>query len=198
MVSAIILAAGSSRRMGQPKALLDIGGKTFLQHIVDVLNSARVLDIVIVLGSEVDDLKKHLGWFGGKVVLNERWQEGQLSSLVVGLDGLDSEDVLGAMICPIDHPVITQSLVVDLLQEFWTSKKKIIIPTFRGKRGHPVIFERSLFDEIRTAPMDVGARAVVHHHADDIAEVSSEEEGVIVNIDTPEDYKTNILHKLHD
>jgi len=198
MVSAIILAAGSSRRMGKPKALLNIGGKTFLQHIVGVLNSARVLDIVIVLGSEADEMKKHLGWFGGKVVLNERWQQGQLSSIVAGLDGLDSEDVLGAMICPVDHPLIVQSLVVDLLQEFWKSNKKIVIPTFRGQRGHPVIFERSLFDEIRAAPIDVGAREVVRHHSNDVAEVPSDVEGVIINIDTPEDYKTNILHRLHD
>ena len=198
MISGIILAAGSSQRMGSPKSLLKIGEKTFLQYIVDVLHSARIIDVVIVLGADAEEIRESLTWFDGKIVVNEDWNKGQLTSIIKGIDALDlnstePEEVNGAMICPVDHPLLTQSLLVDLLQGYWTSKKKIIIPTFNGKRGHPVIFDKKYFDELRSAPHDVGARAVVHKHADDVCEVPVNEEGILINIDTQEDYLKYIL-----
>jgi molybdenum cofactor cytidylyltransferase len=198
MVSAIVLSAGSSQRMGTSKCLLKIGEKTFLQHIVEVLHSARVLDVVVVLGAEAEEIQKTLTWFDGKVVVNNDWQKGQLSSIICGLNALDlsktdPEEIHGAVICPIDHPLISQSLLVDLLQAFWKSKKDIIIPTFKGKRGHPVIFRSLLFDELKKSSLDVGAREVVHNHPEDICEVATDEEGILMNIDTPEDYESKIL-----
>jgi molybdenum cofactor cytidylyltransferase len=198
MISGIILAAGSSQRMGSPKSLLKIGEKKFLQYIVEVLHSARIIDVVVVLGAEAEEIRKSLTWFDGKIVVNEEWSKGQLTSIIKGIGALDlnstePEEVNGAMICLVDHPLLTQSLLVDLLQGYWTSKKKIIIPTFNGKRGHPVIFDKKYFDEIRSAPFDVGARAVVHKYADDVCEVPVNDEGVLINIDTQEDYKKFIL-----
>jgi molybdenum cofactor cytidylyltransferase len=198
MISGIILAAGSSKRMGSPKSLLKIGEKTFLQYIVNVLHSARIIDVVIVLGADAEEIRRSLAWFDGKIIVNNDWQKGQLTSIIAGLNNLDMattdpEEIHGTMICPVDHPLLTQSLLVDLLQGYWTSKKKIIIPTFSGKRGHPVIFDKKYFDEIRSAPFDVGARAVVHNHAEDVYEVSVNEEGILINIDTQEDYKKYIL-----
>ena len=198
MISGIILAAGSSQRMGTPKALLKIGEKTFLQHIVEVLRSARITDIVIVLGAEAEEIQKSLAWFDGKIVVNEEWQKGQLTSIITGLNNLDMamtdpEEINGAMICPIDHPLLSQALIVNLLYGYWTSKKKIIIPTFNGQRGHPVVFDKELFDELRSAPPDVGARAVVYKNTDDVYEVPVKEEGVLINIDTHEDYQKCIV-----
>jgi len=192
MISAVVLAAGSSRRMGSPKSLLKIGEKTFLQHIVDVLHSSCVLDIAVVLGAGAEEIKKNLTWFTGKIVVNANWEKGQISSIVAGLDSLVSKDVDGVMICPVDHPLITHPLVVDLLQAFWKSKKKIIVPVFQGQRGHPVIFEQCLFDELRSAPLDVGARALVHAHPDDVMEVPTSVEGVLTNIDTLADYRAKM------
>jgi molybdenum cofactor cytidylyltransferase len=199
MISGIILAAGSSQRMGSPKALLKIGEKTFLQYIVDALHSARIMDIVIVLGAEAEKIQQSLTWFDGKVVVNNDWQKGQLTSIISGLNNLDMtltdlEEIHGAMICPVDHPLLTQSLLVELLQGFWRSKKKIIVPTFNNKRGHPVIFGRELFNEICSSSIDIGAKEVVHNHPDETFEVSVEEEGVLINIDTPEDYEKFILN----
>lgn len=182
--------------MGSPKALLKIGGETFIQHIIEVLHSARIVDVVAVLGFEAEEIKKSLDWFDGKIVLNERWQEGQLSSIIAGLDALDSPDVPAAMICPVDHPLISQSLVVDLLQAFWKFQKRIVVPTYRGRRGHPVIFERTLFDAVRAARPEAGARSVIHGYPGDLIEVLTEEKGVITNIDTREDYELNILNRI--
>src|ERR1041385_8478469 len=137
MVSAIVLSAGSSNRMGTPKGLLKIGDKTFLRHIVDVLHSSRVLDVAIVLGSGAETIEQTLDWFDGKIVTNEEWERGQLSSIIAGLGVLEQKDLHGVMICPVDRPLISQSLIVDLLQAFWKSKKKIVVPVYGGQRGHP-------------------------------------------------------------
>ena len=199
MISGIVLAAGSSRRMGSPKALLKIGEKTFLQYIVEALHSARIIDVVIVFGAEAEKIQKTLTWFDGKIVTNNDWQKGQLSSIITGLNALDltksePEEIHGAIICPADHPLLTQSLLVDLLQGYWLSKKRIIIPIHRGKRGHPVIFDRELFDDIRNAPIDIGAREVVRNHEQEVHEVDVNDEGVLINIDSPDDYKKYILN----
>ncbi len=197
MISGIVLAAGSSRRMGSPKALLKINDKTFLQHVVEVLHSARIIEVVIVLGSEAEVIQQSLSWFTGKIVVNENWQKGQLTSIIAGINSLDidkseSEEVHGVMICPIDHPLISQSILVDLLQGFWVSKKYIIIPTFNGKRGHPVIFSRELLRELHTIPYEIGARAMLHKHPEKIFEVPVNDEGILININTPEDYRKYI------
>ncbi|MDI6767819.1 MAG: nucleotidyltransferase family protein [Bacteroidota bacterium] len=198
MISGIILAAGSSQRMGTPKALLKIGETTFLQYIVETLHSSRIIDNVIVLGAEAEEIQKTLSWFDGKVAVNNDWQKGQLTSIITGLNNLDMtktdpEEIHGVMICPVDHPLLSQAILVDLLQGFWKSKKQIIIPTFNSKRGHPVIFHRELFDEIRKAALDLGARAVVRNHPDKVFEVAVQEPGVVANIDTPENYQHFVL-----
>jgi len=198
MVSGIILAAGSSQRMGTPKAFLKIGEQTFLQHIVEQLHLARIVDLVLVLGAHAEEIQPTLSWFNGKVVINEQWQEGQLTSIITGLDALnlvnaEPEEIHGAMICPVDHPLLSQAILVDLLQGFWRSQKRIILPTYKGKRGHPVIFHRDYFGEFRNAPPELGARAVVRNHPDDVFEVVAQESGIVTNIDTPEDYEKYIL-----
>ena len=151
MISGIILAAGASFRMGSPKALLKIKEKTFLRHMADVLYSARVTDIVIVLGSGADEIRGTLGWFTGKVTVNSSWEDGQITSLRSGLDEIASADIHGVIVCPVDRPLISQSLIVALMQGFWTSGKEIVVPVFNGVRGHPVIFARELFEELRAA-----------------------------------------------
>ena len=196
MISAIVLAAGASARMGEPKAILKIGEKTFLQHIVDVLYSACILDTVIVLGNDAVKIQNTLDWFQGKVVINDNWQQGQLSSIIAGMNRLNGTDLHGVMICPVDHPLISQGLLVDLLQTFWKSKKKIVLPVYDQKRGHPVIFSKELFDELKSAPINVGARFVVRQHSNDVAELVTTEEGIVQNIDTPEDYEMKILSRL--
>ena len=189
MISAVVLAAGASMRMGRPKALLTIGAKTFLQNIIEALHSARILDVVVVLGSDAGTIREGMSWFDGKIVVNPAWQNGQLSSIIAGLDGVSRTGVHGVMICPVDHPLLSQGLLVGLLQAYWQSRKRIIIPVCEGRRGHPVIFDASLFDALRSAPGDVGARAVIRAHPGEVNEVAVTDRGVLSDIDTPEDYE---------
>lgn len=191
-VAAIILAAGTSARMGSPKALLKIGEKTFVEHIVDVLSSAGILNLSIVLGANAEIIRERLGLFGEKIVINERWQDGQLSSVLAGLRSLDRKNIQGILICPVDRPLITREVIADMLLLFRQSRKSIVVPTYKGERGHPVIVGRSLFSELERAPADVGARAVLWSHPEEIAESPTENNGILLNIDTPENYQRRL------
>ncbi len=195
MIVGLILAGGASSRMGTPKALLKIGEETFLQRIVRVLHSAQVLENFLVLGSHAEQIQSTLLWFDGKIMVNEQWEEGQISSIKAGIAALADENIHGILLCPVDHPLLTQALLVDLLQGFWKSNKNIIIPTFNGQRGHPVIFSKAMFGALLSAPLDEGAKYVVHQYAEEILEVPVDDEAILLNVDTPEDYKT-MLKKL--
>jgi molybdenum cofactor cytidylyltransferase len=99
------------------------------------------------------------------------------------------------LLCLIDHPLISSALVSELIDHFRKSRKLIVLPVYEGRRGHPVIFRSTLYDELLAAPPQVGARQVVWAHADDIVEVSTEEEGVVLNLNDWEDLKQAVRHK---
>ena len=196
MVSGIILAAGESTRMGSPKALLKIGEKSFVQRIVDVLIASRVIDMVLVLGADAKAIQTQLNWFKGKTVINEEWGKGQLSSVLAGLHAVDKEDLHGVFIWPVDRPLVSEHLIVGMLHQFWTKHKQIVVPVFRGQRGHPVLIGRSLFEDMEKAPKEIGARAILWNHPNDVLEYQTEEEGVVINIDSAEDYQQHVLDRI--
>jgi molybdenum cofactor cytidylyltransferase len=121
-------------------------------------------------------------------VINHDWELGQLSSIQAAVRHLQAarEETDGFMLFLVDHPLISTALVDRLAGEFYRSGKAIVLPTFRGKRGHPVIFARRLYDELLAAPLDKGARTVVWAHAQEVLEVPTEEEGVVMNLNDPE------------
>jgi len=181
-----ILSGGESRRMGSPKALLPYRGKTFIEHLIEITRHPRVGVMRVVLGAHVDEIRKVLGPHAESVVVNQEWQKGQLSSIQAAIRSLPPESTDGLILCPIDHPIISAALVAKLIEAFDASGKAIVLPTFHGKRGHPVIFRAALYDELLAASPDIGARQVVWAHANDMAEVATEEEGVVLNLNDPE------------
>ncbi len=181
-----ILAAGESRRMGTPKALLPYQGKTFIEHLVEVTRHPRVGVTRVVLGAHVDEIRKKVQGEAASIVLNSRWQQGQLSSIQAAIRSLPSGGTEGLILCPVDHPIISAALVAQLIEAFDSSGKSIVLPIFRGRRGHPVIFRSSLYDELLAASPEVGARQVVWAHAADVLEVATKEEGVILNLNDPQ------------
>ncbi|HEY4739890.1 MAG TPA: nucleotidyltransferase family protein [Candidatus Acidoferrales bacterium] len=185
MIAAIILAAGESRRMGSPKALVPLRGLTFVEHLVAATRHARVGLTRIVLGAGAGDIRPRLNADASTIVVNHEWEKGPLSSIQTGLRSLEGMEVEGALICPVDHPLVTQHLVSSMIEAFDVTNCAIILPTYHGRRGHPVLFSSTLFSELMAAPMETGARTVVRAHANNIASVPTEEEGVILNLDDP-------------
>ena len=184
-----ILAGGESRRMGSPKALLPYRKKTFLEHLIEVTRHARVGLTKIVVGAHAPEIAASLPSWTGSIVVNENWQEGQLSSIRAAINSLPPGTTGGLMLCPVDHPMISAELVARLIEEFDSSGKLIVLPTYRGRRGHPAIFSVALYEELISASPEVGARQVVWGHAADVAELATEEEGVVLNINDPETLK---------
>ena len=186
MLAALILSAGASSRMGRPKALLPYREGTFLAHLIDVTRHSRIGVTRIVLGAGAETIRTAAKLDPSLVVLNPKWEKGQLSSICAGIRSLDGIDTEGIVLCPVDHPLVSARLVSELVERFYQEKKKIVLPTYKGRRGHPAIFSSALFGELLAAPTDMGARTVVWAHAHDVLEVPTEEEGVVLNLNDPD------------
>lgn len=199
MIAAVVLSAGESRRMGSPKALLPIGGRPFIERIVSALKATRVGKTVVVLGHNAEELGSKISHLPVTIVVNKDYAKGQLSSLTVAIRSLEAEvaaeKVDGALIHLVDHPLLSPSLVNHMIDRFYESKKLIVVPRYKGQRGHPVIFSSRLFSELLSTPLDQGAKVVIHAHRDETLEIETEEEGVTIDIDTPEEYRQNLGRK---
>jgi len=193
MIAAVVLSAGESSRMGRPKALLPIEGETFIARIVASLKQTQAGKIIVVLGHNSDQLAAAIAPLPVEILFNPNYKLGQLSSLQVAVRSLQADTGCdGMLVHLVDHPYIDASLVDRMIQQFYQSKKDIVVPRCRGKRGHPVLFSRALFGELLDAPMNQGAKAVVNAHGDATLEIETDEEGITVDIDTPELYRQHV------
>lgn len=174
--------------MGTPKALLTVCGMTFAERIAHEAAAASIGDTVIVLGSEHERIQASIGTEAGRIVVNGAWQTGRLSSIIAGIDALDPARCSGALIWPVDHPLVSAITVRAMASAFSASPTRIVIPSHHGRRGHPIILPSGLFEEVRHAPGDLGLRAVVRAHADCVCVVPVDDAGILINIDTPEEY----------
>ena len=185
MLAAVILSGGASSRMGSPKALLPYQGRPFLEHLLEVTSHRNIGVRRVVLGAHAEPIAKVVDLKADEIVINEDWGKGQLSSLQAALRSLPPKTD-GILLCLIDHPLISATLVQELIEQFYKSKKPIVLPVYAGRRGHPVIFSSSLYDELLHAPLETGARAVVWAHSGDLEEVRTNEEGCVLNLNDPE------------
>ena len=189
MIAGIILAAGRSSRMGRDKALLAYRGSTFLGYLIDILRQPRIGFLRIVLGENAEAVREQVVFDSSQLVVNPHPELAQLVSLQLAIRSIPEQLVDGAVVCLVDHPCIERETVRLLLDRFYQSGKRIVIPTFGGRRGHPVLFAASLFGELLAAPLEQGARAVVHKFPGYVLEVTTKDEGVILDIDDPETYR---------
>jgi molybdenum cofactor cytidylyltransferase len=193
VIVAVVLSAGESSRMGRPKALLPIDGQTFIERIVAALKQTKVGKIIVILGHNARELQSKISHLPVEILINTDYKLGQLSSLQLAVRNLQPDlDCDGMLVHLVDHPYLAPALVEEMIRRFYETKKRIIVPKFQGKRGHPVIFSNALFDEILSAPMEEGAKAVVNAHRAETLEIETEEEGIAVDIDTPELYQQHV------
>jgi molybdenum cofactor cytidylyltransferase len=193
MIAAVILSAGESSRMGRPKALLPIDGQTFIERIVGALTASGLTRIVVVLGFNADELRRKIEHLPVEIAVNPDYKLGQLSSLQTAIRLLErDEHCEGMLVHLVDHPYIDPALVRVMLQRFAELRPLIVVPRHQGKRGHPVLFARSLFAELLAAPMDQGAKGIVNAHVNETLEIDTDEVGVTLDIDTPELYRQHV------
>jgi molybdenum cofactor cytidylyltransferase len=185
MLAAVILSGGASRRMSTPKALLPYQGGTFLEHLLKVTDHPRIGWRRVVLGADAQAIAEGVKVPADEVVINENWEAGQLSSIQCGLRSLPG-GTDGLLLCLIDHPLISRELVGALVERFYLSGKSIVLPVYKGRRGHPVIFASRLYEELLSAPLEIGARAVVWAHSDEVCEMETSEEGCVLNLNDPD------------
>jgi len=194
MLAAIILAAGDSTRMGAPKALLpDPDGRPFVARLIRSFSAASVDEIVIVTGALHDAIVDAIATDASPVrplcVRNPDPSRGQLSSLWVGLEALTRPDVEGVLVTPVDIPMIRATTIRQVVEAWTLARAPIVRPAVGERHGHPVLFDRAVFDALREAPLTEGARVVVHANVDRIVNVPVDDEGCLVDVDTPADYE---------
>ena len=193
MVRAVVLAGGASSRIGRPKAALPIGnrGDTFLRRIVQTLRAAQLPEIVVVTGCASDVTRGAAGPVrrGVRFAHNEAWSTGQLSSLLKGLEERHGDLVEAALVTLVDAPFASAATIVRVL-ETWRRTGALIVRPARGEvHGHPVVFDRALFAELRAADPRVGAKAVVRAHEQDIRNIAVDDPGAFVDVDTEDAYR---------
>jgi molybdenum cofactor cytidylyltransferase len=182
----IILAAGESRRMGFPKPLLEVGGRTFIEQIAATM-LALVPRLVIVLGAHRERVRAAIPRDERiAIVENPDYSRGQLSSLKTGLAALQP-DCAGALVHLGDHPMVRLETFQAVVDTYNRTAKPIVIARHGGRRGHPVIFNRAIFDELRSAPEAEGARHVVNADPSRVAYVDLADPGINLDLDTPAD-----------
>ena len=189
MIAAVVLAAGESSRMGRDKALLPFRQSSFLEEIVSTLRKVPMEKIVVVLGHHADEIRSSIHLPKAEVVVNSHFREGQTRSLLAGLEALDSDKIEGILLCLVDHPLISVEVVRRLGEEFRFRRPLLVIPTYQGERGHPVILSRALFDEFRSLVPGEGANLVARRHREETLFVEVNDQSILNDVDTPADYE---------
>ncbi|MFC1909414.1 NTP transferase domain-containing protein [Chloroflexota bacterium] len=193
MISVILLAAGESKRMGQPKLLLPLGKTTILEQTVDNYLNSEASEVIVVAGSGVEEITRLLSCRPVKVVVNPAYRQGMSTSIITGLNSID-DSARAVMLALADQPLIDSRIIDHLIQEFNNHNKGISIPTHHGRRGHPVIFSIRYQEELLRLKGDMGGRQIIRTHSDDVLEVAIDSESITVDIDNISDYQS-LLNK---
>jgi molybdenum cofactor cytidylyltransferase len=184
VTAGLILAAGESRRMGSPKALLEYRGETFLDRLIGLF-ARHCSPVIAVLGAHAEEIRAGLRRSGeARLVENPDFRSGQLSSMQCGLRAVpvEADSVLFTLV---DHPAVSLETIAALMA---APPAKLSIPRYAGRRGHPILFSRSLAAEFLALPVTAAARDVVTRHAADAAYIDLDDPGILADIDDAEAY----------
>jgi molybdenum cofactor cytidylyltransferase len=183
-VAGLILAAGESRRMGFPKALLEFRGETFLDGLIRTFG-AHCSPVVVVLGAEAERIRAGLRAAAGAVIVENRgWKLGQITSMQCGLRAVPAE-ARGVLFTLVDHPNVRASTVAELVRQ----DGALAIPRYAGRRGHPIYFSRELAAEFEAVDPASSARVVLERHAGDIRYIDVDDPGILDDVDDPAAYR---------
>ena len=190
-MSAVVLAAGKSERMGRLKQLLPFGKRTVVETVTKTLQLVGCTEILVVLGHRAGEIA-HVLPNTVRTVVNEDYESGMFSSVLAGLNALDSQ-ADGMLLLLGDQPQIRAGMVKAVIDRFAQSDEGIVIPVVDGKRGHPVVIDvRRYGEEIRGLDGSEGLKPVMRGHLEDTGFVETDDEAILRDLDTPEDYEREI------
>ena len=188
-ISGIILAAGLSTRMGEPKQLLPFGGSTIIETVIDNLLGSKLSEVIVVVGHEAEKIQAHIQHKPVKIVFNPNYQEGMLTSAQHGVGSISASADAFAMTL-VDLPLITPDLVDMVIDAYVQAEGGIAVPSYNYRRGHPVIFDRPYADDILGLDRDSGGvRSLFKRYADDIHYVTVDTDRILTDIDYRTDYE---------
>ena len=187
MTGLIILAAGASNRLGQPKQNLIYNGQTLLQRAIETALASQCRPIVVVLGANRETIQPNLLQYDITMVFNHQWQSGMASSLQTGIATMPLHNLTGTVIMLCDQPFVTPGLIDHLLHQSTITGKPIIACRYNETIGVPAYFDRSLFSKLEELQGDEGARQIIKSYPKDVHIV--EFSNGSIDIDTTEDYK---------
>jgi molybdenum cofactor cytidylyltransferase len=188
MITAVILAAGESKRMGQPKMLLPWGIGTVLTHVVSVFQKAGLEDILVVTGGAREQVESLVSGFNVRTVHNEEYSNGEmLSSIQCGIKAL-TRQTQGMLIGLGDQPQVREGSVRMVCDAFRASKSNLVLPSYQMRRGHPWLVARPLWDDILEMRPPQSPRTFLNVHSSEIEYVEIDNSSILEDLDTPEDY----------
>ena len=191
MVSAILLAAGESKRMGKPKQLMPLGKSTVLEQAIDNLLNSKVSKVIVVLGYRAEEMIKVVAIKPVKIAINRAYHQGMGTSIVTGLNLVD-DGAQAVMLALADQPFIDSETINRLIDESFNHDKGIAIPVYQGRRGHPIIFSMKYKGELLKLKGDIGGRQIIKQHPDDVLEVAVDSEGINIDINSLSDYYSHV------
>ena len=187
-ISGILLAAGLSTRMGEPKQLLPFGESTIVETVVDNMLSAKFDEVIVVLGHRAVDIQMQLRTRPIKTVFNPDYRDGMLTSVQTGIRVREASDTFALML--VDQPFVTSGLIDQVIDAYVQTEKGIALPSYNYKRGHPAIFdEKYASDILALTPESDGVRALFKKYSHDIHYVTVDTDAVLRDIDYREDYE---------
>ena len=201
--AAIILAAGSSSRMGngRHKLLLPLHDRPVLAHVLDAVLASQALPVVLILGHQAEQVRTHIATYAShpdlNIIENTNYLQGMSTSMRLGIQTLQSygymnssnSEIDSALILLGDQPLITAQDIDTLIATYRTTGKRIVAPTYEGKRGNPILFDASLFPELLKVTGDEGGRSALERHRDEIAAVEMGNPLANIDVDTWEAYQ---------
>jgi CTP:molybdopterin cytidylyltransferase MocA len=187
-ISAIILAAGYSRRMGALKPILKLGDKTLLERAIRLFRDSGIEDVIVVVGHRSKELIPIVDECKARAVMNEQFERGMFSSVQAGVKAL-SPDSHAFFVLPTDIPLVRPETIKAILAAYHRGKSKMVFPVFLGKRGHPPLIDACYRNEILSYSGEKGLRAVFRNHEYESVQVEVADEMILFDLDTPAEYE---------
>ena len=185
-ITAILLAAGGSRRLGQPKQLLNYKNGVLINYILKQIKNGGISDIKVVLGSRFEDIKNQIGYDDIEIFVNQDWEEGISSSIRCGLNHINPK-TQAVMFFVVDQPYLDSNIIKKIKEKFKTSKAKVIATRVAGHITHPVLFRREIFPKLLELRGDIGGKTIIKNEILDTVEWTDDR--LLMDIDSIEDFK---------